>query len=102
MNCEMSALYALTDSPEKLFPARALRKMSCPCSSVMSSIVRLLYSLLSPLHIPKTDRIISSDNHLFLHYPLPTPCVNRRAGPRGGSDNSRLSLLTTHIPHPLA
>src|SRR4029453_2749894 len=71
-NCVMSALYALIDSVEKLLPASALRKTCCPCSSVMSSIVRLLYSVSSLLQIPKTDRMISSDNHLFFHYLLPT------------------------------
>src|SRR5437764_14539287 len=73
MNCVMSALYARTDSLEKLLPARALRNTCCPCSSVMSSIVRLLYSVSFLLHIPKRAFIMSSDNHLFLHYPLPTP-----------------------------
>ena len=64
-NCVMSALYALIDSLEKLFPESAFRKMSCPCSSVMSSIVRLLYSISALLQIPKTAIMISSDNHLF-------------------------------------
>src|SRR5215211_1690090 len=93
MNCVMSALYALTDSPEKLLPARALRNTCCPCSSVISSIVRLLYSISSLLHIPKIGRIISSDNHLFLHYPLPVSPRQEARRPEAGSDNARLSLL---------
>ena len=57
----------------KLLPLKALRKTCCPCSSVISSIVRLLYSFSPLLQIPKMDTQNSSDNHLLFDYPLPTP-----------------------------